>query len=116
MAKAAMLDVFSESNGYDNATNIGGSRYPLWTSQAFNPNNFVGQTTPVPLALLSVPPTYDQLPQNGSGGNGSSAYGSLASMKPWSPSASPTPHIIFWLVVGVLGIHFLYYSKKKRKR
>lgn len=106
------LDVFSETTGYANATNIGGSRYPLWVGQAFNPNNYVGTTTPVPLGLLSVPPTYDQIAPTGAGMS-QGASNALASQFPWSPGKSPTPLIIVGLIVSVIGLHFLYFKRKK---
>lgn len=110
---AQTLDIFTETTGYANATNIGGSRYPLWVQQAFTPNNFVGTTTPTTLGLLSVPPTYDQIAPAGNGMNAGAAN-ALASRNPWSPGKSPTPMIIVGLIIGVLGIHFLYYRKKRR--
>lgn len=108
------LPVAQVQQGYANTVDIGGSRWPFYANDAFNPYAYVGTTTVVPEALLSAPPTYGQL--NGNYVNGAMpTAGNVAASNPWSPSTSPLVYVIVALVVGIYGFHYLYYKDRKRK-
>lgn len=109
-------NIYEDLNGYEDTWDIGGSRFALWAESAFDPQAYTGTTSPVPLALLSVPPTYgnmDEMSQQYSPGGMAS---SNAAAKPFSFVHSPTPYIIVGLLVGFYALHKLYYSKKDRRK
>lgn len=109
------LMVEEVQQGYADTWNIGGSRFPFYSEQAFDPYAYVGTTTVVPMALLSAPPTYGQL-DSASASYGSAGRGSrIANSAPWSPSKSPLPLTIAALVIGVVVFHWLYYKDRRRK-
>jgi hypothetical protein len=106
------MAVYETEQGYADTWGIGGDRFPFLPRSMFSPSPFVGTTSPTPIALLSIPPTYGNLSQ------AQATYGSpssnSAAAAPWSPSASPLPWIIVGLLVGLYGIHKLYYDKRRR--
>ncbi|MGH7239269.1 MAG: hypothetical protein ACREHG_04280 [Candidatus Saccharimonadales bacterium] len=111
---AKTVPVYSQSQqGYVNTVGVGGDRFSFLPSSMFNPRPLVGVTNPVPLALLSVPPTYGQL--GTLAGNGRGNIAATAGANPWSPSASLVPWVIFALIISVLGMHWLYYRKRARR-
>lgn len=113
-APTAGLPVFEYQQGYADTWDVGGSRWPLWSSSAFDPDAYVGTTTVVPLAVLSAPPTYTQM--GGLYGQvGDSPAMANAMANPWNPKHSPTPVVLVALALALYGIHYLYY-KERRKR
>lgn len=107
----AGLPVESYGQDFLQTLDIGGSRFPLWGSSAFNPVGMVGVTTPTTLATLSVPPTYSTMGGGSPYSGGASASG-LASSSPWSPSASPLPWVLIALIFGIWALHKLYWERK----
>ena len=80
----------------------------------FNPLQFYGTTSPVPEALLSIPPTYAQLgAANAQYGQGSLA-GSVGAQQPWNPKVSITPWVVVGLLIALWGIHTLYFKDKRK--
>jgi hypothetical protein len=116
MAKnnTAMLPVEEVQQGYADSWSIGGSRFPFYSQDAFDPYAYVGTTTVVPMALLSAPPTYGQLDASAAnyGTTGSAARNASAS--PWNPGQSPLVPTVVALVIGVYVFHWLYYKNRKR--
>lgn len=103
------LDIYEAQSGYDDTWDIGGSRWSLYSSMAFNPNAYVGTTTVAPLGLLSVPPTYDQL-NTTSGQYGSSGQAAkLGSAYPFDPRASIVPWALGAVLVCII-FHKMYYK------
>lgn len=102
--------------GYADTWDVGGSRWPFYSADAFDPYAYVGTTTVVPMALLSAPPTYGQLDSSSAAYGGNAPQSAmLAASAPWSPKSSPLVMIILALVVGLYMFHYLYY-KDRRKR
>jgi hypothetical protein len=115
MATQAGPDVYENLSGYEDTWDIGGGRFPLYADSAFDPQAYTGTTSPVPLALLSIPPTYGEFNAMGEAGT-YSAQGMAnqnAAAAPFSFVHSPTPYIILGLIVGFFALHKLYFSKKK---
>lgn len=109
----ATLPVYEMQNGYADTWDVGGSRWPLYSSMAFDPDTYVGSTTVTPIAVLSVPPTYGQL----AGGSGAPGYDPLAqnaAAAPWNPKHSPTPLVLIGLAIALYGLHWLYYKEHRR--
>jgi hypothetical protein len=108
------MPVYENEQGYIDTWGVGGDRFGFLSSSMFDPQPFVGTTNPVPEALLSIPPTYNQL------GRASNAYGvgsalpSAGSSAPWNPSQSLVPWVILGLILGVWGIHSLYFKKGRK--
>lgn len=116
MAKQAnTLAVDEVQQGYADTWNIGGSRFPFYSEQAFDPYAYVGTTTVVPMALLSAPPTYGQLDAASASYGSTGAASRVANANPWNPGKSPLPMTIAALVVGVLVFHWLYYKDRRKK-
>lgn len=112
----AGLPTFEYQQGYADTWDVGGSRFPFWSSMAFDPDAYVGTTTVVPLAVLSAPPTYGQMGgQGGTYGNLSSPVAANAAANPWNPKHSPTPIIIVALALALYGLHWLYYKDRRKK-
>lgn len=113
---AQALPVEEVQQGYSDTWNIGGSRFPLYSENAFDPYAYVGTTTVVPMALLSAPPTYGQLDAASSsyGTTGSAARN--ANSAPWNPGQSPLVPTLVALVVGVYIFHWLYYKNRKKAK
>jgi hypothetical protein len=111
-----MMPVYEQEQGYVDTWGVGGDRFGFLPSSMFHPDPFIGTTTLVPEALLSIPPTYSQLGPGGAlntqYGNGQAA--SQASAAPWSPSVSPLPWTIAALIVAVFGVHWLYFRDKRK--
>jgi hypothetical protein len=106
--------------GYADTWDIGGSRWGMYSAQAFDPYSYVGTTTVVPMALLSAPPTYGQLDASTSaayatGPGGGTQASTLAQSAPWNPKTSPLVPTIVAIVVGVYLFHYLYYKDRKRR-
>jgi len=112
---AGVMPVYENEQGYMDTWGVGGDRFSFLSKSMFAPDPFIGTTTLVPEALLSIPPTYGQM------GTANAAYGSagasarVAASNPWSPQASPLPWVIVALIVGVWGIHTLYFKRGKKK-
>lgn len=116
MAKASnALMVEEVQQGYADTWNIGGSRFPFYSEQAFDPYAYVGTTTVVPMALLSAPPTYGQLDSAAGSYGTTGAASRVANANPWHPGLSPLPLTIVGLVFGVLVFHWLYYKDRRKK-
>lgn len=111
MAKTAALPVYEYQNGYQDTFDIGGSRWGLWSSSAFDPDAYVGTTTVVPLAVLSAPPTYQNMGTYG-GSQPTPAVANAAG-SPWSLKSSPTPLILVGLAIALYGLHWLYYKERR---
>lgn len=120
MSKAAggAMQIYENEQGYMDTWGIGGDRFSFLSKSMFAPNPYVGTTTLVPEALLSIPPSYSNINMMGSGGagdygsNGSAARAGAAA--PWNPTQSIVPWVIFGLIVGLWGIHVLYYKHGKK--
>lgn len=112
----ATLPVEEVQQGYSDTWNVGGSRWPFYSSDAFDPYAYVGTTTVVPMALLSAPPTYGQLDAASSNYGTNGAAARTASATPWNPGKSPLVPTIVALVVGVYLFHWLYYKDKRGKK
>jgi hypothetical protein len=111
------LDVYETQEGYADTWDVGGSRYSFYANAAFDPQQYVGNTSAVPLALLSAPPTYATLDSAG-GANGygpSGAASRTAAGSPFNPSASPLPWMIGGVIVAVYLFHYLYYRERRRR-
>jgi hypothetical protein len=114
MQTSVGMPVYENEQGYVDTWGVGGDRFAFLPSSMFSPTPVVGTTSPVPLALLSIPPTYNQLgTANAQYGQGTLA-GSVGASAPWNPQKSLLPLVIFGLVIGLYGIHKLYYADKKR--
>lgn len=112
--QAGLLPITEVSNGYVDTWNIGGDRFAFLPKSMFNPLGFLGSTNPGVTAVLSVPPTYDQMPIGGVGMS-TGSYGSYAgAANPWSPRDSIVPWVLGALLIGWFGVHRLYYHKEKR--
>lgn len=114
------IPVNEVQQGYADTWDLGGSRWPLYSAQAFDPYAYVGTTTVVPLALLSAPPTYGQLDASSSnayasGPQGGSQASALAQSQPWNPKNSPLVPTIIGIVVGLYLFHYLYYKDRRKK-
>jgi hypothetical protein len=115
MNRSGVLPVSEVQQGYADTWDIGGSRFPFWAQDAFDPWAYVGTTTVVPMALLSAPPTYGQL-DSAAGSYGSSGSASrLASSNPWHPGKSPLVITLVALVVTLYAFHWLYYKGRGRR-
>jgi hypothetical protein len=117
MAGMQGIPVNEWQQGYADTWDVGGSRFGLWAQSAFSPNSYVGTTTTVPLAVLSAPPTYSQLGGGSSTAAGLGGYSPVASnagANPWSPKHSPLPMVIVGFIVGLWGLHWLYYKDKRK--
>ena len=118
MRQGNQTAVSESANGYEDTWNIGGSRFSLWASSAFDPDTYVGTTTVVPTAVLSIAPTYSNLAA-GVGGTYAGAPGGdvvaagQAAQNPMSLQKSPTPIVLGSLLIAVVGIHWLYYRERK---
>jgi hypothetical protein len=116
--KQAGMNIYENEQGYLDTWGIGGDRFSFLPSTMFAPNPLVGTTTLVPEALLSIPPSYGNINMLGSGGAaGYASQGSAAragAAAPWNPTQSIVPWVIFGLIVGLWGIHVLYYKKGKK--
>lgn len=112
---ANTLPVEEVQQGYADTWNIGGSRFPFYSEQAFDPYAYVGTTTVVPMALLSAPPTYGQLDSAAASYGSNGAAQRVANANPWHPGLSPLPLTIVGLVVGVFVFHWLYYKDRRKK-
>lgn len=111
-------EVYENLQGYQDDWGIGGDRFSFLPSSMFNPTPFIGTTTLVPEALLSIPPSYSNVNMMGSGAAGYGTSGAAAragAAAPWNPSQSLVPWVIFGLVIGLWGIHSLYYKKGSKK-
>lgn len=105
------MPVYETEQGYIDTWGVGGDRFAFLPSSMFSPTAFLGTTDPSTLALLSIPPTYDQVGYGVNGqGNSAAARGASA---PWNPKASIVPWVLAALVVGWFGIHRLYYHKHR---
>lgn len=113
MARQAGLptNVVGGGGSFLDTLDLGGSRFGLWDPSAFNPAGMVGVTTTAQLATLSVPPTYSTM-GGGAPYQGGVSPSAAASSAPWSPKASPLPWVILFLIVGVYGIHKLYFERR----
>lgn len=107
------IPVSEYEDGYADTWNIGGSRFALWSEDAFDPQAYTGITSPVPLALLSIPPTYGEMDSVSQNYSGTGQASNNAGAAPFSFVHSPTPWIVVGLIVGFVALHKLYYSKKK---
>lgn len=118
MTQANVMPIYENEQGYLDTWGVGGDRFSFLSSSMFAPNPFIGTTTLVPEALLSIPPSYNTINMMGSGGAGaygaSGAAGQAGAAAPWNPSQSLVPWVIFGLIFGLWGIHTLYYKKGKR--
>lgn len=116
MNSTVAMPVYEQEQGYVDTWGVGGDRFGFLSKSMFAPNPFIGTTTLVPEALLSIPPTYNQL---GAGSVGATYGGGQAAAQaganPWSPNASPLPWVILFLLLGVWGIHTLYFKKRGRR-
>ena len=112
--EAAVLPISEFEQGYFDTWNIGGDRFAFLSRSMFDPTAFVGTTDPTTLAVLSVPPTYDELPIGGVNGSPGSQARAVGAANPWAPKASIVPWVLLGVFVGWLGIHVLYYHKRKR--
>lgn len=115
MAQAQnVMPVYGNEQGYLETWGIGGDRFAMFPQSMFHPQALVGTTDPSTLAVLSIPPTYDQLGHGYGQAYGPSAQ-ATAHNDPWNPKASLVPWVILALVIGWFGIHRLYYKKGRRK-
>jgi hypothetical protein len=112
---AAMMPVSEVENGYVDTWNIGGDRFAFLARSMFNPLAFLGTTNPATLGLLSVPPTYDQLPAGGVGQNPNMAP-MIGAANPWNPRQSIVVPVLIALVISVIGVHYLYFHRRGRRR
>lgn len=113
MSAPAGLPIYENQEGYSDTWDVGGSRFALWSSSAFDPDSYVGTTTTVPLAVQSIPPTYGQLGPSGSAGGGYNPATQAAAANPFNAKLSPLPVTLVCLAIALLGVHFLYFHKKK---
>lgn len=114
MTTAAVMPISEVQNGYVDTWNIGGDRFSFLAGSMFSPQAYVGLTDTVPIGLLSVPPTYDQL--SGMVGGMGQTYnnaGAIAAGSPWNPRKSLVPWVLFGLIIGWLGVHHLYYKRHR---
>lgn len=101
---------------YVQTAEVGGSRFATWAKSAFNPAGMVGVSTVTELASPTVPPTMSQMTSSAYGeAPGGSAAAAVASAAPFSPSESPLPWVIIGLIVGIFGIHRLYYADRRKR-
>ena len=110
MARNSGLPVVGVGSGYAQTVDIGGSRFPIWGASAFNPMGMTASTTATTYATPSVPAVYGSQPSQYTGASSSM----LASMDPWSTSASSLPLVIVGLVVSVFLIWHLYYRDRRK--
>jgi hypothetical protein len=115
MATAAVMPVYENEQGYVDTWGVGGDRFAFLPSSMFSPQPFVGTTSPVPTALLSIPPTYNQLNSANQDYGTQGAAARQGASAPWSPKSSLVPWVIVSLIVGLYGIHTLYYKDKRKK-
>ena len=109
---ASQLPVYETQEGYADTWDVGGSRWSLYSSSAFDPDAYVGTTTVVPTAVLSIAPTYSNL---GSYGAQQSNPGAMvAAADPWNPKHSPTPLVIVGLGFALYALHWLYYKERRK--
>jgi hypothetical protein len=107
------MNLYETLQGYADTWGVGGDRFPFYASSAFNPKMFTGQTTSGQIATLSIPPNYANLGGYASNQGSGNMAGQAGANAPWNPRESIVPWVLVGLVVGWLGIHKLYYSKKK---
>lgn len=108
------MQVYETQQGYVDTWGVGGDRFSFLPKAMFAPRPFVGTTSPVPLALLSAPPTYAQLTTVAGQYGANGAAGKLAGSDPWNPQKSLVPWVIIGILIGLWGIHSLYYKKGKK--
>lgn len=114
MAKAAPQQ-YQVTQGYIDTVGIGGDRFGFLPTSSFNPQAFVGSSNPVPLALLSVPPTYQQLGTVAASYPTGATTMSMMAAHPWHPKWSPNVWVILALIFSVWAIHTLYYKEKRKE-
>jgi hypothetical protein len=107
----AVMPVYEQEQGYIDTWGIGGDRFSLLPASMFYPNPFIGTTDVSTLALLSAPPTYDQVQLGGVGASYNVAA-AVGASSPWDPRKSLVPWVLGGLFLGWLGIHVLYYRKR----
>jgi hypothetical protein len=109
------MPVYENEQGYIDTWGIGGDRFSFLPQSMFTPAPFVGTTSPTTLGLLSIPPTYNQLQianqQAYGGGSLASQQGAAA---PFDPRKSLVPWVVVGLLLGVWGIHQMYYKGRHR--
>lgn len=107
-------DMYRVQQGYIDTVGVGGDRFGFLPKSMMQPTMFVGTSNPVPLALLSIPPTYGQLTSVAGNYSGPGAVANVAGANPWHPGKSLVPWVILGLLISVWGIHTLYFKKRKR--
>lgn len=115
MTATAAMPIYEVEQGYVDTWGVGGDRFGFLPQSMFYPQPYIGTTSPVPLAVLSIPPTYNQLNSANSDYGVATAGARAGAAAPWSPSQSLVPWVLVGLIVGFLGVHYLYFDKKRRK-
>ena len=95
-------------SGLTKTSDIGGSRFGQWSVGAFSPTSYVATTTRMPVAQLSVPPTYANLSSMGVNSNPVKAR--AGSGPAWSPKSGS-----FWVIVAGVAIVVIFVAKRKGK-
>lgn len=101
---------------------VDGQRYAFSTRYAWNPQGWGPQTTGVPNASPTIPPTVAALSSSavgglvenvggyGTAGPGNTAQAQAASDNPWSLKLSPTLWAVVLLVLSVLYLQKIHWS------
>src|ERR1700677_3286499 len=98
MATQVGMPVYENEQGYVDTWGVGGDRFGFLPASMFSPTAVVGTTSPVPLALLSIPPTYNQLGTANAQYGQSTLAGTAGQSAPWNPKKSLVPWVLFGLI------------------